>query len=113
MSLLDIVYKRNITVIFFCYSDFSPPEPMTAPTKSEPEREKVRTLKMSVVPCFFLHFSLEKKFLIFPQKPGDRKPLGAHVDSILVAAPLSVHLCDRHFLGSTTHCTVEVGTTFE
>ena len=85
---------------------------MTAPTKSEPEREKVRTLK-NVSSSFFFNFSLEEKFLIFPQKPGDRKPLGAHVDSILVAAPLSVHLCDHHFLGSTTHCTVEVGTTFE
>ena len=43
---LDIEYKWNITVVIACYS-FFPSVPKTAPTKSEPEREKVRTLEIS------------------------------------------------------------------
>ena len=42
---LDIEYKWNITVVIACYS-FFPSVPKTAPTKSEPEREKVRTLEI-------------------------------------------------------------------
>ena len=41
---LDVEYKWNITVVIACYS-FFPSEPKTAATKSEPEREKVRTLQ--------------------------------------------------------------------
>ena len=52
---LDIEYKWNITDIVACYSFFPPPK--TAPRKSEPEREKVRTLKNIILqfPIFF-HF---------------------------------------------------------
>ena len=48
---LDIEYKWNITDIIACYSFFPPPK--TAPRKSEPEREKVRTLKNII-----LHFPI-------------------------------------------------------
>ena len=50
---LDIEYKWNITDIIACYSFFPPPK--TAPRKSEPEREKVRTLKNIILqfPIFF------------------------------------------------------------
>ena len=50
---LDIEYKCNITVVIACYS-FFPSVPKTAPTKSEPEREKVRTLEIFGFVFYFI-----------------------------------------------------------
>ena len=50
---LDIEYKWNITVVIACYS-FFPSVPKTAPTKSEPEREKVRTLEILWFVFYFI-----------------------------------------------------------
>ena len=35
------------------------------------------------------------------KEPGDRKPLGADVDTVLITTPLSVHL-QKHFVTSST-----------
>ena len=109
------IYKWNITVVIACYSFFSPPK--TDPTKSEPEREKVRTLKIFfwVIFLYFIFFSYNKvlaserkfdiqfdiwystitfrfEYLYSDEEPRDGKPLGADVNSVLIATPLSVHL---------------------
>ena len=97
-----ILFINGISQLFFFATQTFPRRNPWRRRQSPSQRgRKCEPWKVSVVPCF--QFSLEEKFLIFPQKPGDRKPLSAHVDSILVAAPLSVHLCDHHLSGSTTN----------